>query len=384
MNLRRLLVLTCFVALVATLPSAAFGQVVSVTCTGTPTTDGSALLSAYSGASGTSSAPVVVQPDPCVYDIGTSTLTAKNFVDLIGLGRNDTIITSQVDRGTSPSSGTITVPSSVDAEFANLTIRNTATDCYAVRNASDLFVMDSVILEAECDDDTVALYTSGSVRVNDSVIRANAVGEEIDGRAVGIEDDGGDSVITDTLITFQGSSCTNGFGAILDDADSTLLAVNVFGASCTNSTGFEILEGSFPIISNSTASVSASVSAWGIDLGGFFGVTTFARVNDTNLTASAGSGTAYGVRVLRSAYSIALTNVNAVALTGSGRTALQVSAGLATADRCTLDGTNSLVVSSGATSNIGASKLAGTRSISGTATCVGAYDGSYTAIGTSC
>ena len=69
------------------------------------------------GTGASSTSPYVVQPDPCLYDLGTSTLTVKNFVDLIGLGRNDTIITSQVDRGTSPNSGTITVPSGVDAEL---------------------------------------------------------------------------------------------------------------------------------------------------------------------------------------------------------------------------------------------------------------------------
>ena len=383
MNARRILILTVFAALVAALPSVAFGQIVTVTCTGTPSTDGAALLTAYSGATGSSTAPVVVQPDPCLYDIGTSTLTAKNFVDLIGLGRNDTIITSQVDFSTLANSGTITVPASVDAEFANLTIRNTANECYVVRNASDLFVMDSVILEAECAEDAVGLFTVGAARLNDGVIRADANGEEVDGRAVGIEDDGGDAVVTDTLITFEGSSCTNGFGAIVDAADSVFIGVNVFGSPCTNSTGFEIGDGSSPTINNSTATVTGSVSARGIDTTGFFG-SILARVNDTNLIASGGSGTTYGVRVLRNNHVVAMTNVTAFALNGSTRVGLQVTAGLATADRSTFDGTSSLVVNSGATARIGVSKLQGTRTTTGTATCVGAYDGAYAAIPTTC
>ena len=389
MQAHRTITLVLVTAALMTLSAAgAFAQtVVTVACSGNAVNDGIALRNAYNGIVGASAtSPYVVQPDPCLYDLGTTTLTIRNFIDLIGLGRNDTIITSQVDRGTSPNSGTITVPANVDAELANLTIRNEDTaQCYAVRNASPLFVMEDVILEATCKTDAVAFNTVSRARGIDLVLRANVIGEEVAfARAAAFEDVGGSSVISTTLMTATGFACTDGFGAILDRSDATLQNVNIF-VECLNATGIDITGDSRPRVSNSTAFVAgiASGTAAGIDVSGSRNV---ARIFDTRMEVDAGnSGTAYGARNNSSNSSLLLTDVNASALTGGTRIGLQVSAGLATADRSTLEGkTNSLAVSSGATARIGVSKLNGSRSISGTATCVGAYDGAYVAIGTGC
>ncbi len=389
MSTRRTFTLILVTAALVILPATgAFAQtVVNVACTGNAVNDGAALRTAYNGIVGASAtSPYVVQPDPCLYDLGTTTLTIRNFIDLIGLGRNDTIITSQVDRGTSPSSGTITVPAGVDAELANLTIRNEdTTDCYAVRNASALFVMEDVIAEAACLEDAVAFHTVGRARGIDLVLRAEVTGEEVPvARAAALEDVGGDSVISTTLMTASGAVCTDGFGAILDGSDATLQNVNIF-VECGDATGIDISGTSRPHVSNLKAFAAAigNGTATGIYVSGSNNV---AKIDDARLEIDAGgNGIAYGARNNSSSSSLLLANVTAIAATGGTRTGLQASAGLITADRSTFEGaTNSLNVSSGATARIGVSKLNGTRSISGSATCVGAYDGLYVAIGTSC
>ena len=373
-------------ALIALTSASAFAQtLVTVPCTGTPTTDGLALRTAYNGIVGNSAtSPYVVRPDPCLYDLGTATLTIRNFIDLIGLGRNDTIITSQVDRLTTPNTGTITVPAGVDAELANLTIRNEDTNQgYGVRNASSNYVMEDVIVETASLTDAVALYTVGRVRGIDLVLRAQTVGEEVEvARAVALEDVAGDSVVSSTLMTASGLACTDGFGAILNGSDATLDEVNIFVSACLNATGIDISGGSRPGINNTKATATSSGNGLtvGVDVSGASNV---AQVGDTRLLVS--GGTAYGVRNTSSTSSVLLTNVFADAQTGLTTVGLQVSAGLATADRSSLAGsTNSLVVSAGATGNIGVSRLNGPRSITGTATCVGVYDGAYAPIPPTC
>ena len=387
MRTRPTVVLLLLAAVLVALPAAsARATTIIVGCSGTPTTDGANLLSAYNGASGSATAPVVVQPSACLYDLGTSTLTMQSFVDLIGIGRNTTIITSQVDRTSSPNSGTITVPSGVDAEIANLTIRNEdTTACYAVRNASSDFVIQDSNLEATCGEDAVALYTVASVRGIGLVLLADASAEEADPvRAVALEDVGGDSVVSNTLMTSGGATANQVFGVILDGSDATLDDVSISAGGDVSATGFSISGGSTPAISNSKAFVTGGNSLGaGVDVSGSSNVVL---VSDTRLVIGAGSGgAAYGVRNQSSSSSIQLIDLNASAGSGSTQVGVQVSNGLVNVDRSSASGgTNSLVVSSGATARVGVSKLTGSRSISGTATCVGAYDGGYTAIGTSC
>lgn len=382
-NLVSLLALV-FAALLVAVPSTAFGQtLVPVNCTGVPVNDGANLLAAYNGVVGAGPAsPFVVQPEPCLYDLGNNPLVVKDFVDLIGLGRNDTIITSQVDRSVTPNTGTIVVPPGVDAELANLTLRNEDTlQGYVVFNESFLFVMEDVILEASSKQDAVALLTRSRARLIDGILRATVFGgASLSPRAVGLEDEGGSSVITDTLMTFAGSECNQGFGARIVEADTTLENVTIFG-TCFDATGILVSDDSFPTVNNSKATVSAQNVALGLDVPG---TASQPRVNDTLLTASA-TDVANAVRMINTASFLRMANVTGEALDAATRVGLQATAGRVTADRSTFIGkNNSMVVGGSATVKIGVTKLDGPRLIVGGATCVGTYDGAYGPIGPGC
>ncbi|MCG8463011.1 MAG: hypothetical protein MI919_42545 [Holophagales bacterium] len=376
-------------ALLFALPSASFAMTeVQVPCTGVPVVDGASLLAAYNAIVGNAAtSPFVVRPDPCLYDLGAATLTLRDFIDLIGLGRNDTIITSQRDRAVIPNQGTITVPAGVDAEVANLTIRNTETrQGYAVRNASDLFVIADSILEVSSDTDAVALYTIATSRIDSVVMRADTVGQEvIAARSVGLEDIGGNSVVTNTLITAGGNACTEAFGIILDGSDATILTTNVI-VTCPSSTGIRISGGSKPKISNSRIQVAANGpgTSVGIDVAGFG---DNALVTDTVVRAN-GQASSVGVRNNGAGSTLELSNVDARAEAGLAKVGLSAINGQCNVDRSTLEGVglggNSLSVGPGGNVRVGVSKLSGPRLIGGPAVCVGAYDGAYLPIPPTC
>lgn len=382
----RALLTFLFVAALVVLPAAqAQAATTIIGCTGTPTTDGNNLRTTYNGTAGSATAPSVIILSACVYDLGTNTLNLKSFVDLVGYDRNDAIVISQIDNGTSPNTGTITVGSGVDAEIANVTIRNDETSCYGVYNSSSLLVLDSVIVEATCEEDAVGVFTDGRIRINDSVIRADVDGEEVlTARAVGIEDDGGSSVVSDTLVSAFGAGCTSAFGALLDGASSIFDQVSLFVDCPGGATGIDLSGSSaVPQISNSKAIVDASSGdAVGVDLAG---TSNSIRLVDTWVEADTGGSNAIGVRNTSSSSSLRLFNVTAFTFNATNTIGAQVSAGLLNSDRSTLSGsTNSFNVATGAQGKFGASKLVGTRGTAGTVACVASYDAAYAAVPTTC
>ena len=378
-----------FAALLLALPSGAFAQTeVPVPCTGVPVNDGAALIWAYNAIVGNSAtSPFVVRPDPCLYDLGTNTLTIRNFIDLIGLGRNDTIITSQVDRGTNPNQGTITIPPGVDAEVKNVTIRNEGTNQgYAVRNASNLFVMSKSIVEATSLTDAVAIYTEGRLVGAELLLRAFTVGEEvIAARSVGLEDVGGSTVFSNGFMTVGGIACTQGFGVRYDNSAATLQTLNIF-VDCLSATGVAIRGGSDPNISNVIIGVEASSVGTGVGID-VQDTGTIAIVADTQVRVDA-SATGIGVRNTGQGSTIQMANVDARAETGATKIGLDATNGLCVVDRSTFEGSGtggtSLNVGASGNVRVGASKLNGPRTIVGPAVCVGAYDGAYLPIPPTC
>lgn len=360
---------------------------VVVSCTGVPLNDGANLLATYAAVPPASATnPYVVQAEPCLYDLGTSTLTLRSFVDLRGLGRNVTLITSSVD-SVATGFGTLHAAVGTDVEIANLTVRNEEVDnAYAVSNLSQLFVLEDVILEATGRLDSVALYTEGRARGIDLVLRAAAVGEEvISSRAVGLEDVGGDSVITDTLVSvgsFGGPAGTDVLGIVLDGSDATLETVTVLALGGLNNTGIQISNLSQPTITNSRVRIDGNN---GLTVGVLVdGDSNVVRLNDTRILAELGDSTTYGI-FSNARSSVLLANVQSVARGGTTAIGLRAVDGLARVNRSTLEGDdNSLVVDAAATANVGVSHLIGARVITGTATCVGAYDGTFAAIGAGC
>jgi len=374
MRTRRTLALLFVAAALVALPTVSAQAIVIVGCTGTPSTDGSNLLSIYSG----TSAPEVVQPSPCDYDLGTSTLTMKNGVDLVGLSRNTTLIRSQ---NNTAGQGTITVPANTDVEIRNVNIQTDSTNAVGIDNSSSKLVIDADVIEAFGEENATAIFTDGRMRGLDLLLRVDVDGEEVSGLGIGIDDDGSSSVFSQTLITVSGQVCEDGFGIVLDDSDANLEEVSIF-VDCQTAIGIDISGNSvIPRLNN--VDVFADGGSGG-DTTGIVNTTTSSTVllSDSRIEAD-GAGTTYGIHQNSSSSSFQLFNVTSIAGTGTTKTGLQHSAGLVNVDRSTLDGGsgNAFVVSSGATGRFGASKLIGSRGTAGTTTCVGDYDGSYAAIG---
>jgi hypothetical protein len=379
MRTRRTLAFVLAVAALVALPVLSAEATIIVGCTGTPATDGSNLISIYNGAT----APEVVQPSPCDYDLGTSTLTLQDGVDLVGLSRNTTLIRSQ---NNTAGQGTLTVPSNVDVEIRNLAIETDSQNAVAIDNSSSLLVIEDLNLTATGEENATAIFTDARMRGFDLVARADVDGEEVvSAIAIGIDDDS-DSVFSDTLVIAGGVACTAATGIVLDASDAALDEVSIFVSCGGDATGIDIAATSLPMIANSKVfATSTNGDAVGIASAGASNVIA---VRDTLIDADGGVNS-YGILKQGSSSSIQLTNVSAFARSASSNViGLQVSAGLANVNRSTLTGdstgASAYVVSSGALGRFGASRLLGNRGNAGSTVCVVSYDATYTEIATNC
>ena len=103
---------------------------------GNPTSSGTALRNALAGISSPSSTnPWLLKIEPGIYDIGSTALPMRSWVDIEGSGIGVTIIRGTVDVTTSPSHGT--VDSASNAELRLLTVEAVGTS--TVQNVAAVF-----------------------------------------------------------------------------------------------------------------------------------------------------------------------------------------------------------------------------------------------------
>jgi hypothetical protein len=93
----------------------------------TPTTAGTALLNTINGITDNSATnPYLIKLGPGVYDIGTSHLQMKEYVDIEGAGEKTTVITGTVNNtGWPPENGVVNGANNAEIRF--LTVRNTGS-----------------------------------------------------------------------------------------------------------------------------------------------------------------------------------------------------------------------------------------------------------------
>lgn len=107
----------------------AYQRIVVVSPVGTATENGTALLNALAGISGASATnPYLLKIEPGVYDLGTSALVMKEWVDIEGSGE----LVTTIKRSGSSSGGTGTVVGASNAELRFLTVQNTGGNGYAI------------------------------------------------------------------------------------------------------------------------------------------------------------------------------------------------------------------------------------------------------------
>jgi hypothetical protein len=93
---------------------------------GNPTANGTALLNNLADITGGVNNPYLIKLGPGIYDIGTSSLQMKQYVDVEGSGENTTTITGNID---SYSSGVVLGANNAEIRF--LTVQNIGGGSYA-------------------------------------------------------------------------------------------------------------------------------------------------------------------------------------------------------------------------------------------------------------
>jgi hypothetical protein len=294
----------------------------------TPMANGTALLNNLEQITGDVNNPYLIKLGPGVYDIGTTSLQMKPYVDIEGSGEKTTKITGIVTNTTSPPThGTVNGASNAELRF--VTVENTGGGQHTVAllnssaSPSILHVTASASVGSGSNRYGVYNYSSSPVMTN---VTASASGGA--SFQFGVYNDSSSPVMTNVTASASGATAIN-YGVANDS--------------------------SFPVMTNVTA------SAWGT-------ANNYGVYNDssspvmTNVTARAFQGTLnkYGV-YNRSSGTV---KINHSVISGT---------------------TNTIRNESGVTTRVGNTQLdGGAVNNAGTLTCVGAYDENYVALSTIC
>jgi len=258
--------------------------------------NGTALLNSLAAITGNANTPYVIRLGPGIYNIGTSSLQMKPYVDLEGSGENTTVITGNIDSNTSG-----VVQGASNAEIRFLTVQNTGGG-----------------------SDAIAIYnTSASPKM--------------------------------TNVTASASGAVSNCGVFnISSSSPVMLNVTASGSGGTDENcGVHNHSSSSPMMTNVTASALGGTGSTNAGI-----VNCSSSPTMTNVTVSASGGAAsYGV--------------------------FSDSGGTIRINHSVIKGKTNAVVNGSGTVYVGNTQLDG-GVVSGTLTCVGAYDDNYVALNTSC
>ena len=267
--------------------------------------------------------PCLLKIMPGVYTIGTSTVQMQPYIDIEGSGENVTVIQGNID---SFSSGVVTGASNAELRF--LTVKNTGGGLYAMAIRTE---------DASPKLTNVTAIASGASSLNYGV---------------------SNSFSSPTMInvTATASGASNNTNAGVDNMSSSPVMTNV---TATASGGSDLNvgvanNGGSPVMTNVTATASGGTASRGVINSGSSPVMT-------NVTATASEGT-YNYGVYN--YTSGTVKINHSVIKGSSNTIYNASGVTAYVGNTQLDG--------GAVSN------------TGTLTCAGVYDESYTFYASTC
>ena len=311
---------------------------------------GTALLNALNGITNASATKrYVLKIEPGIYDVGTTMLVMKPYVDIEGSGQQATVIQGLGNNDTALSTGVIKGAGS--SELRNLQIKSTGSASLPlsigiiVKDGADTRIKDVTIVSSGPSTNWGVRVLQTKPTIEDVTIDVQGGGESYGVSSVA---EGADPIIERTKIRV--TNATNGHGIIaIDFANlSSLrdLQINISGGSTgygirvASSSGFGITN-----VTNSAISVqSTTATSYGV----VYLAGTQLRVEQSQVRAS-GSGNSYGLWG-----SAGTANVNHSEITGATST-----------------------VSGFFPTLIGASQLNG-GAASASTTCAGVYDESYT------
>jgi hypothetical protein len=261
-------------------------QTVLVRPVGTPVQSGSVLLNTLNNITDASSEkPYVLKIEPGVYDLGTTSLEMKEYVDIEGSGEIATKITGSA--GDSPFSGVVMGASNAELRF--LTVESTGGGSYAI-----------------------AIYNfNASPKITN--VTANAFwGSDTN---IGVKNEHASPTMTNVTAKASGGPESD-FNPGIDNGDqsSPIMAnVNAIGSGGRNSYGVHNANSSSPTMTNVIAKAS-SASHWntGVDNAGYCFTT---MIDVTAIASGSGAVHNHGVRNGQNSSPI-MTNVVATASGG--------------------------------------------------------------------
>lgn len=271
--------------------------------------------------------PCLMKILPGIYDLVEETLTMQQYVDIEGSGENVTILAGSASSGTRSTCGMVFGASNAEIRF--LTIRNTGTGLY---------------------------------------------------RAAMVNDGGASPRVTNvTLIASGGGMSSEAHGVYNYTSSPTMNNVTATASGATYNYGVHNYSSS-PTMINVAATASGSFS---------YGVYNNNPSSPTmnNVTATA-SGTSYSYGVYNYGSTPTMSNITATASGASTSIGIYNNggSGTVTIDHSRVRGSSYTIYLDGTiTTRVGSSKLDGPVSFgNNNLTCVGAYNGNYVALSTSC
>lgn len=292
--------------------------------------------------------PCLMKIMPGVYDLAGDALTMKPYMDIEGSGEKTTVITSQHETMVSGVDGVINGADNAEIRF--LTVSNVCPQ-RSTMDAGNCIGMGNF---------------SQSPKI--TYVTVTASGEQ----TFGIYNGSSSPTMSNVTVTSEGRREVMGIYNIA--ASPTMSSVTVKAVTGSPSYGINNDIFSSPIMTN--------VTVWGGTVGVINSGSSPIMTNVT-VTASASSGSA----VSNNTSSPTMINVTASAPAGYGMTSSSNTAVTIIADRSTFEGAptmGAIFNESNVTLKIGASKIVGGVTNSGTLICAGSYNGDYVAVGTDC
>ncbi len=234
---------------------------------GNETASGTALLSALSGITDNSATnPYLLKIEPGIYDLGSSALTMKSFVDIEGSGQKATFLNTT--RGSSSlGTGAAAVVGASNAELRHVTISNDATGFFhgvgfAAGSAAAARLCDVTIASTGGTVSSFGLFATGSSSITAIRISVTATGIGGTSSTYGFQVNTGSLIrIRDSSITAKGigGSGSNNGGFLSSstadaDIDSSLILAT---GSASQNIGIFVMTGE-AVITNSTITVDTT------------------------------------------------------------------------------------------------------------------------------
>lgn len=352
-----------------------YANVVVVAKSGGDFTDPIAAINSITDAS--ASNPYLMKIMPGIYDLGSSALSLKDYVDVEGSGENVTLIKSSI---AGVAGGAVNVAGNSDIRF--LAIANVGGGESAVglsiRNFAGNNRLTNLLISASGGSDVnYGIINSGEGPTTMTNVVAIASGG---GTSVGISNGQTTFVMNNVVATGTEGTSTN-FG--ISNQHCSFEMSNVVATASGGQQTYGVYNYyAYTPSTMTNVTVRASEAWWNVGVlnGGIAPVMT-------NVFVTASGGTwSYGIMNSNESYPV-MTNVHATATSGAIGYGMvnNGGGGSVLVDRCTLEGTNgSIMNGAGWTTRVGASKLIGGIAGLGSYACVGSYDAGYAALDAAC